>query len=489
MSDDPINLAMIGRLIRCRWRLLLALAAAGGLLGMAAAVPLAPGYASSSKVLLLGDRAKDSLAGEMQVATSLVALDRTAAALNWGLSGRDLQDRVSATMLNGNVLQVNGTAPTPELAQQLTDAATREYVTYSSQIVGEAAAAASDASQRSRQSRQQRLDEAKKRAADLAASPAVAVAGPDGDQARSDLQQAQAQAAQMAGELEAADKRQEDSELTDSMNQAKLRVIEPAVLPTGPASPTMFQLIGAGTLLLPALGILSSLVGLRSDRRVRSRSELAAILGAPVLADVTVPRMPPTGRLAGFRDDRRWVPAESPVVEDELGRAARYRRVLSRIRTGNRPQRLLALLDQDDRYARLALIDLAVAAVTAGRAVSLSTEDESLAEAVRQAADANDADGLTVEEPGRPPAVADLLLAVAVFSHGRPAMPDASVPEPTVLITTAGTWTPFELNEVAGACLEAGRPLAGALLVVPAEADGRQPGADVLASSMTTAAS
>jgi hypothetical protein len=46
-------------------------------------------------------------------------------------------------------------------------------------------------------------------------------------------------------------------------------------------------------------------------------------------------------------------------------------------------------------------------------------------------------------------------------------VPEGSPTEPAVLVTTIGTGTPAQLNDVAGACVEAGRALAGALLVVP----------------------
>jgi capsular polysaccharide biosynthesis protein len=469
MSDYQIDGGMIGRLARRRWRVLLVLALVGGLSGFGAAALLSPGYASNSKVLLLGERPKDAVLGEVQIATSRTVLDRTADELGNGLTGRDLEPRISASVLDGNVLQIVGTGPTPEAAQRLTDVAAGEYIKFSSQIVNDTAAAVTEAAQRTSDDRQRRLDEANKRATDLAAAPAVNLPGPDGDRARSDLQQAQASAADLSQEIEAAARRDQQVDLTDSLTGANLRVIEPALTPIGPASPTVVQLVAGGALLLPLLGVFGQLIALRADPRVHRRSELAAILGAPVLADVTVPALRPTGRLAALRDDRRWVTAESPPVEDEAGRAVRYRRILTRLQVGDRPQRLLALLGPADPHARAALVDLARVSAADGRHVSVRTRNNDLADAVREAAaEAGTAGRLSTEEPGdASEAAADLLLTVEVLALARPAVPEGSPAEPVVLITTIGSGTPAQLNDVAGACVEAGRPLAGALLVVP----------------------
>jgi hypothetical protein len=386
-----------------------------------------------------------------------------------------LEPRISASILDGNVLQIVGTGPTPESAQRLTDVAAGEYIKFSSQIVNDTAAAITGAAQRTSEDRQRRLDEANKRATDLAAAPAVNQPGPDGDRARGDLQQAQAAAADLSQEIEAATRRDQQVDLTDSLTGANLRVIEPALMPVGPASPTVVQLIAGGALLLPLLGVFGQLIALRADPRVRRRPELAAILGSPVLGDLTVPALRPPGRLAGFRDDRRWVTAECPLLEDEAGRAVRYRRILTRLRTGGPPQRLLALLRPADPHARAALIDLARVSAADGRSVLVRTGDNDLADAVREAtADAGTAGRLSTEEPSDASDAADLLLTVEILAPVRPAVPEGPPTEPVVLITTIGTGTPAQLNDVAGACVEAGRPLAGALLVVPSHDRGRQ---------------
>lgn len=476
MNDSPITLATIGRLLRRRWRVFVALAVLGGLLGFGSSFVVSPGYASNSKVLLQGAEGKEALASELQVAMSLVVLDRTAAALGGGLTGRDLQGRLTANALDGNVLEIVGTASTPQHAQALADAATREYVNFSSQILDDAASALSDAAQRTRDDIEQRLDAARKRVADVSASPAINAPGPDGDRARTGLQQAQAEAQQVTDELREFDRKRQESDVTDTLMKANLRVIQPPVLPVNPSSPTMIELIAGGALLLPLLIAFWHLVGLRTDQRVRSHAELAAILGAPVLADVTVPAVPFTGRFAGLHDDRRWVTAEPPVLEDVHGRRVRYGRMLARLGIPGWPQQLLALATQDDLTAQRAIVDLAMSTAAHDGTVVVRSADEALTEAVRDAeelaAGRIAAGRITVEQPGGPSSTADLVLTVELLAEVRPAVPDGSQGEPVVLFVTVGTRKPFELNAVAAAGLDAGRPLAGVVVVVPADDPG-----------------
>ena len=187
-----------------------------------------------------------------------------------------------------------------------------------------------------------------------------------------------------------------------------------------------------------------------------------------------MPVVRPTGRLAALHDDRRWALTRSPVLEDEHGRGVRHRRMLARIGAGDPPPRLLALLGQDDAHARAAVLDLALAASYDGRTVCLRTGDADLAEAARWAAETEPARGLTVAEPGATDApAADLQLMVEVLARARPEVPDGPATEPAVLVTTVGTRTPFELNEMAGACVDAGRPLTGVLVVLPTHDDSR----------------
>ncbi len=58
-----IDLAMVGRLIRCRWQVLTALALLGAVLGFGLSFVLSPGYVSDSKVVPAGRTGQGPAAG------------------------------------------------------------------------------------------------------------------------------------------------------------------------------------------------------------------------------------------------------------------------------------------------------------------------------------------------------------------------------------------------------------------------------------------
>src|SRR5438876_721858 len=102
LTDDTVRLAMVGQVLRRRWRLLAALAVLGAAVGAVASILLSPGYKTTSNVLLQGPRQADELLTQAQVATSSVVLDRAAAVLPWHPSGADLQKKVTASVSTGN---------------------------------------------------------------------------------------------------------------------------------------------------------------------------------------------------------------------------------------------------------------------------------------------------------------------------------------------------------------------------------------------------
>ena len=460
MTENDLNLALIGRLLRHRWPILALLAVVGALLGAASSPLISPGYRSSTKVLLKGN-SDDAELAEAQIATSLVVLDRTADGLQWGDTGENLRGRVSASVENGDVIQITGTASTPERAQELADRATREYMAFSSQIVNDAVAAYDEVYKQSLQRAQKQIDDTQQRITELQASPQVAAEGPDGIKARDELDRARTTLQQQNADLDKLEEKQQASK-QDSLAQGSARVIEPAVLPSGAASPTMVELIACGALVFTLFGVLAHLGALRSDRRLRTGSEIAASAGAPVIGTVEVAAQQAPRRIS-WHDDRRWAAPNDRVVDDERGRASRYHRILSRLPTRDGRLRVLVLVPMDDPNARTMVLDLAVVAAAAGRIVSVDVEDAPLSEAVRRAADRSGVSGTLTVGAGAPDT--HTLIAVRAVAAHRPLVPPAEARTATLLAVTVGTRTPFELAEIATASAEAGRPLVGVVVV------------------------
>src|SRR5436190_20779655 len=128
LTDDTVRLALIGQVVRRRWRLLVVLVVLGAAVGAGASVFFSPGYQTTSNGLLQGPRQSDELLTQAEVAISSVVLDRAATALPWHPSGADLKKQVDASATNGNVVTITASAGTAEQAQQLADQVAQQYV-------------------------------------------------------------------------------------------------------------------------------------------------------------------------------------------------------------------------------------------------------------------------------------------------------------------------------------------------------------------------
>ncbi|MGH3914461.1 MAG: YveK family protein, partial [Pseudonocardiaceae bacterium] len=354
MSDDVVRLSAIGQIVRGRWRLLVVCAAVGALLGVGASLLLSPGYESMSRVLLQGPRDDEELRTEAQIAMSSVVLDRTAAALGGDVTAAGLRGSVSAEVLDGNVIEIRGSAGSPERAQQLTDQLTREYLTFSTQLVTGASAASTQVLQERRDTLQQRVVEINQRIAELQ--------GPSGRGAPTveegaELTRLRTTLDDATTELDRIDGRGQEAEAEAAFSRASIVVMEPALRPSSPAAPTLMQFIVGGALLSFLLGVFAHLVAARADRRLRTTEQIAAALGAPIVGSVDVPDAPAWTPAsdgstasrhwsAGLRRlvhaDQPWDAPRLPLCGNELARDIRYRRVLDRLR--GTPGRILARL-------------------------------------------------------------------------------------------------------------------------------------------------
>ena len=476
MNETSIDLALIWRLVRRRKATLLVLAVLGACVGAALSLVLSPGYVSTSKVLLQGSRNPNEVPGETQIATSLIVLDHAADDLGWGVTGSQLQSRVSAVITDGNVLEINGAAPTPEAAQQLTDKVTSEYVNFSSQIVSDAAKASSDSTAQARTTIQQKIDDANKRITEIQTSPAITSQGPDGEQARNDLQQQQRVVADATKQLDQLDSASESAALNASLSGSSTRIIQLPTLPTSHGSPTLVQLVLGGAAALALLGVLGHLIALRTDKRLRRAQDMAESFGAPVLgivgaAAVQAAKPSLLGRL--LHDDRRWAYRAVPVVDDGRGRDARYQRVLRRLQpSGRGAAEIVVVVPSDDQTALRALVDLAVAAAAGSLPVALVTEDEGWAGEVALVAESRGVGSGLTAGPAVPEPGSAFTIVVARVVAAQPTVPDIGTTNGVLLLVEVGTRTSWELAGIAGACVDAGHPLLGLVAVVPTDDPG-----------------
>lgn len=428
MSDDTIRLVTIGRILRRRWRLLTVLTVVGALVGYGTSVLNPPRYTASAPVLLPGQWEERELLTQAEIATSSAVVQRAAAALGWkGVSGSDLRGRVSAKAADGNIINISGTAETPERAQRLSDQMAKEFVTFAARISGNSAD--TDATTNSEALRQ-KVAEASRRITDLAnaANPGQTV---ESVQARTELEK-------MRTTLQDAMKKLDEANPTAT--KAGMVVMGPAPRPTSEAPPTRTQLIVGGALLFLLFGIIGHLTAARMNRRLRTEPEITAALGAALLGTVDVPgeRRPPrrtdgggpralVRRFLGI--DTRWDIPTPQMSGDENSRRTRYRRVCARLREQlPAPRRLLVVVPDGDGTARLA------------------------------------ADQLVAEAESGP------LLRVVDVSVAQPLVPDRDTESGALVVISAGSWTSEELGGIAEACADAGHEVVGTVVAVTVRA-------------------
>ncbi|AIV32205.1 polysaccharide biosynthesis protein [Streptomyces sp. R1] len=421
MSDDTIRLVTVGRILRRRRRLLAVLVVVGALVGYGVSVLFPPRYTASASVLLPGQWEQRELVTQVEIATSSTVVDKAGEALRWSdVSEKELRERVSAEITDGNIIKISGKAGTPERAQRLSDEVARQFVAYAALI---ATGTTDPDGATGPEALRQQVARTNQRITDLAnaADPGQTV---ESVQARTELEKLR---------TALQDAMQKLDESNPATSKAGLVVMGPAPRPTGEAPPTRWQLVGGGALLFFVLAIAGHLAAARVNRRLRSEPEIAAALGAALLGTVDVPgqrrehRPKARGararlkRLLGI--DTRWDLPAPRSSGDEAGRRIRYRRVCARLRERlPAARRVLVVVPDDDEVARRA----------AGQ--------------------------LAAEAEGDP------LLRVVEVSVARPLVPDRDAESGALVVLSAGARSAEELAGVAGACADGGHEVVGVVV-------------------------
>ncbi|MGW8375285.1 Wzz/FepE/Etk N-terminal domain-containing protein [Streptomyces sp. ODS28] len=421
MSEEAIRLVTIGRIFRRRWRLLVAAAVAGALVGLGASLVFPPRYTASASVLLAGQWEERELLTQAEIAASSAVVDRAATTL--GRKGADLDGRVSAEAADGNIIKISGTGDSPRQAQRLADQVAQQYVAFAKRIAGDGSAPEAAAEP---EALRKKVEQTDRRITELAdsADPGKTV---EGVQARTELEKLRTSLQDAMKKLDEADP------VADKSNMV---VMGPAALPTGEAPPTRAQFIVVGAFLFFLCAVVGHLTAARMSRRLRSEPEIAAALGSSLLGTVDVPGEVPARRAQerGPRASaRRLLGADAPwdvpaprTSGDEASRRVRYQRVCARLReTLPAPRRLLVVVPDGDEIARRA----------AGRLVA--------------------------------EAASDPLLRVVPVSVERPMVPDRGAESGALAVLSAGAWTAGELAGIAEACAEGRHEVVGIVLADP----------------------
>ncbi|MGH3828875.1 MAG: hypothetical protein ACRDRS_00265 [Pseudonocardiaceae bacterium] len=469
MSDDVVRLSMVGQILRKRWRLMLVLATLGAVVGASASLLWPSAYESSSRVLVLGDPDKAEVLSEAQIAMSLVVLDRAAARLKWGVDGPALRDSVTAGVADGDVIEINVKANSPDRARQLAEAVTQQYIAFAGELMTKASSVSGEVLTLRRDSLQKQIASMNQRISELQGSVGLLdAANAQGAAARAELQQLNGSQTAAAKELDDLDASIASAQGQAAASGQDFSVIEPPLAPPAQLTPIRLQLVAGGVVLGAVLGAFALVAAHQTDRRLWRGPEIAAALGAPILgtvgacaeAAVTSPangssngrdpgtRRPLLQRL--LRDGAPWDVERITGHGDPSLDYLRYRRVLARLRGAPEDSvKILVIVVDDDVIASRAVDRLAIEAASHPTSINVD---------VSASAD---------QDRSTPAAV----LSVVPVSAVRPTIPDSPDVSGVLVVVTSGTRTAWELLAVAEACHDAGHPVAGVLMVLPRVAE------------------
>lgn len=466
MNDDTVRLSMVGQMFRRRWRLLIVFAIAGAIAGAGASTLLSPGYQTSADVLLQGSHQEDELTTQTTVAVSSTVLDRTARALRWGVSGTQLADQVSAGVLDGNVIAINARADSPEKAQKLADRIAHEYVAFSAELIADQTGTSTSLANDQQDALRGQIEQTNEMISQL--SRRATGNNVESVQVRTQLQDLRNSLTEAMTTL---------AESESSASQSNLVVMGAAEKPTSEAAPTLPQLAVGGALVGILIGIFGHLITASRRRRVYGDNEIASALGTNVLGTVNVPRE--LSRTPGaahksrllasvrrlLRLDEPWTLVRLAESEDERDEAVRYRRLVKRLRetTGAFPH-VLVVAAEDDPEALSGVARLAVTLAASGEPTDVITDIPAFTDALDRLDD--HLPRPDVREQADPRAAGRrAVLELVQVSAELPAVPDPAGTAGIVLVTTAGTRTGWELHSLTQACVDAGHPMLGAMII------------------------
>ena len=469
MSDNVVRAGDVGRAVWLGKRLLVVLALVGAGIGALAWQLLPATFTSSSKVLLEGAASEEDVATAAEIAMGRVVVDRAVDRLGWAPSTVD-DDAVSAEAAQGSVVTIEAEAGSPTQAQALANQVTTAYISFSAEVADRAAHAAAKALSGRREDLSRQVEELDQ------AIGADAGALTDSEADASPQAALRTRRTELLQALNDIEQQVADARAEAAVGRASIRTIEAANVPSGPTTPSLLQMIGGGALLAPATGALALIGGRLADRKLRTRSEIASALGAPVLGNVAAE--PGSGPQAHRpRSPLRWLLTTRDTARASLSQAEqrlenlRCRRVLHRLRgIADGPLKITVVAADDDDAAFRAAARLAAAADPHGRNASVHSDNPALLAAF----EAGNGERATAEVPvtiAREQATDDggaTSLRIVAVPSARPTVSNNAGASGALVVVSAGSRTSWELFAIAEACRDAMLPILGALVVVPA---------------------
>jgi capsular polysaccharide biosynthesis protein len=475
-QERPLDTRAAWRSIRRRWRLVGAFLVVGLLAAFAYSALSPRRVVAHSLVLLPPAPANGSttptrdIGTETRIATSSPVLEKAIKATGSSMSVDDLRQRASASEVTESLLDVQVADTSSSRAITLANAVARGYVAYSKQLAAQSA----DTQVQALKTRASNLAvQLKALDAQVAEQTAKVSALPPGTPA-ANLEGAKLKVLtdqQSSTTLDLRDVNGAiDSTSGDAAGQTNgLGILEPA---TGAEGPSLFAI--ALPFLLAALvafaaGCAAALWRDRRDDRARRRQDIAAAIGAPVLASLQARR--------GSESDSSAVAKRNSSHNDEQTLRHLERRLTNSedARTGF----VVVSLTGDDAAAQI-VRQLSDAAAQSGLETALFVPPS------RQPLDGlhgpptdvpgTARDNPTIHELQRPlddaAPNADLAIVLVVTDGSKLELPRWSASMPAVMSVSAGFARRDELATVSAMMRAASRPFAGVIVTNPDPRDG-----------------
>lgn len=479
MNEQPLDLRRILRALRRRWLLLLVLLWAGCALGYVVGTSRPMVYKARASVLLPqaplgpGGIATRNINTQVNIARNGNILQQAGTVVDPPLDALKMRKRIKVKALTSDILEIEASASTGGDAARLADAVATEYVAEAIDATSKLTDTSISSLEAQIAKVEQRLQETK---AEIDATTARVNSLPAGSPER--VRQAARVDGLQLDEVEAA---RQLSSLTDRVAEARLedllkrqgtRLLAPAIRPTEPDQPAPLLFTIAGALLGLLLGVVVALTLDRRDRNLRSRSSIAGVISAPVLASLETPRRISTRACRAMLEE--WEPR--PLQSWALRQACTQLGVL---RDG-RPATVVIVGLPEDMAGPFVAAQLAIfAASTHTQTALVVTTQHPTAARLRAAchkgksatdvrpylsARSDPIDG--GHGDGRREAALTVMLVIAdadlsTIPHGAT----------TTLAVTAGFASADTLAATALACQDAGHPVEGVFLANPDPAD------------------
>jgi len=289
VSDQDLDLrASLGAIRRRR-----VLIGSIGLIGLAAGLGYGvakPTMPAAITLVLLPTAANQpqgtptaDVATQVAIATSSPILDEAGGTITPPISGLDLRHQVHVSAESQNVLAIRAEAKTEAVAQRLADAVASDYIRYvtstgSASTAGDVAVLASEQTQLTSQLKnlQNQINTVSKRIAANAAAK---------QQDATLLGTLQSEQTAVSLQLNSVSSEIVDARLNGALAAGTIRVLQPAA----PVAVSKFHLVflgGFGLIIGLLIGTIGALMKGRRDERLIRRNQIAAAVGAPVLASL-----------------------------------------------------------------------------------------------------------------------------------------------------------------------------------------------------------